>query len=420
MEEKSYDAIVVGSGVGGASVARELSRLNKRVLIVEHGVSSLKKDSVLSTVSSIKSFSVSDGLMSSYARLIGGTTGIYFAVADMPPLDVFRKLGIDLSEEVNNVISELPLVELPDNFISSRALKIRDVAKSMGLDWGKRKMLIDLAECEKGDFSKAKWSAASYVSEAVENGATLWSGVQATRIITSNSCAVGIDYLCSDRGKQKAGKVYGSKIILSAGACASPRILQASEITCINNSGFYCHPSFIVCGLVKGLKEQKYFAGSLGVRVNDAIELGDANFAKTFHRILMLGNRKFLRAFMRNRCIGIGVMARDEVGGGMDKDGQYYKALGFREKDNMNQGEALARDILTNAGARNIFRSATGSAHFGGVIKVGEHIDSQLQTACRHLYVCDASVIPGDEMMSPTVTLVCLGKYAARQIAKDL
>jgi len=34
---KSYDAIIVGSGPGGASVARELVHSNKNVLMLERG-----------------------------------------------------------------------------------------------------------------------------------------------------------------------------------------------------------------------------------------------------------------------------------------------------------------------------------------------------------------------------------------------
>ncbi len=36
-QTKSYDAIIVGSGPGGGSVARDLTRFGKKVLILERG-----------------------------------------------------------------------------------------------------------------------------------------------------------------------------------------------------------------------------------------------------------------------------------------------------------------------------------------------------------------------------------------------
>ena len=36
-KSKTFDAIVVGSGPGGASVARDLARMNQSVLILERG-----------------------------------------------------------------------------------------------------------------------------------------------------------------------------------------------------------------------------------------------------------------------------------------------------------------------------------------------------------------------------------------------
>ena len=37
MENSKYQYIVVGSGAGGATVARELSKLGKSVLVIEQG-----------------------------------------------------------------------------------------------------------------------------------------------------------------------------------------------------------------------------------------------------------------------------------------------------------------------------------------------------------------------------------------------
>ena len=47
---QQFDAIIVGSGPGGATVARELTRRNKKVLILEWGSNAPIKGTVLQTI----------------------------------------------------------------------------------------------------------------------------------------------------------------------------------------------------------------------------------------------------------------------------------------------------------------------------------------------------------------------------------
>src|SRR5215510_7911699 len=89
---KEFDAIVVGSGPGGATVARELSKRKKRVLILERGGDAPPNGGFLSTGSILNSVPVGDGLATMRAFTTGGTTAVYFAVADFPPLETFLSL----------------------------------------------------------------------------------------------------------------------------------------------------------------------------------------------------------------------------------------------------------------------------------------------------------------------------------------
>src|SRR4030095_10411908 len=92
---QEFDAIVVGSGPGGATVARELSRRKKSVLILERGGDAPPKEGFLTTGSILNAVSVSDDLATARAFATEGTTAVYFAVADLPPLETFRSLGVD-------------------------------------------------------------------------------------------------------------------------------------------------------------------------------------------------------------------------------------------------------------------------------------------------------------------------------------
>src|SRR5262245_13076309 len=188
----------------------------------------------------------------------------------------------------------------------------------------------------------------------------------------------------------------------------------------VANSGFYCHPTFAVFGTVSGLKAGENFVGSMSAKLDDDISLGDANFGRTFYRMFMLGNRRFIRAFFHSKSIGVGVMVNEGLGGGLQETGRYYKQLKKEDRRKLEKGEMLARQIIQKAGGKHIFKSRLSAAHIGGAIRIKEHLGKNLQTEYDNLHVCDGSVIPENAKISPTLTLICLGKYLANQLALSL
>ncbi|NJM14520.1 MAG: NAD(P)-binding protein [Bacteroidales bacterium] len=133
-----YDAIIVGSGTCGATIARELSRQKKKVLILEQGGNAPLKESFFSILSIADVVSLGDKLMTMRALTTGGSTALYFAVADFPPLEFFMSLGIDLSQELEETRQELPIAQLPDELIGPQALRLRESALQLGYQWKKK------------------------------------------------------------------------------------------------------------------------------------------------------------------------------------------------------------------------------------------------------------------------------------------
>jgi choline dehydrogenase-like flavoprotein len=417
VNDKEFDAIVVGSGPGGATVARELSKRKKRVLILERGGDAPLKEGSLATGSIINTVPVGDNLVTASAFTTGGTTAIYFAVADYPPLETFLSLGIDISSELEEAKRELPLTVLPDELFGAQAIRIRDSAMELGYVWKKKLMLVDLSKCASGYSHEAKWNARRYALEAVAAGATLINRATVLKVLVEKKQAVGVEYKIQ-RGKKEfdVHQAFGAKIILSAGAIASPIILRDSGMKNVADSGFYCLPSFGVFGVVPGLKAGENFAGSMGGEMQDGIGMGDANPSRASYRMLMLIRRRFVRAFFHSKSIGVVVGVKDEVGGGLQEDGRYYKQLTKEDIGRLEKGEHMARRIIQNAGGKHIFKSPLSAAHVGGVIKIKGHIDENLQTEYANLHVCDGSVIPESFSGSPTLTLICLGKYLANHL----
>jgi hypothetical protein len=417
LNNKEFDAIVVGSGPSGATIARELSKRRKRVLILERGDNAPLKEGLFATASILNAVSVSDNLATTRAFTTGGTTAIYFAVADFPPVDIFLSIGIDISRELEEAKRELPLAVLPDELLGAQAIRVRESAIELGYPWKKNTMLVDLSKCASGYAYEAKWNARSYVREAVEDGATLITRARVLKVLVEKKQAIGVEYRLR---KGKICHAFGTRIILSAGATTSPIILRDSGINNVANSGFYCHPAFAVFGTIPGLKAGENFVGSMGAILEDDINLGDANLARTLYRMVMLGNRRFIRALFHSTSIGVGVMVKEGLDGGLQEDGRYYKQLKKEDVSKLDKGEQIARLIIQNAGGKHIFKSSVSAGHVGGALRINEHLDKNLQTEYSNLHVCDGSVIPDNVKISPTVTLICLGKCLANYLASRL
>lgn len=422
--KNEFDAIIVGSGTCGATIARELSRQNKKVLILERGGNVALKES-LGAIAAIgdrvllgEDAQSRRPIATMRALTTGGSTGLYFALATPPPLETFRALGIDLTHEAETVSKELPIAPLPDELLSAQAIRLRDNALALGHAWTKRELFVDASKCTSSYSYEAKWKARSFVDDALARGATLVNRATVHKVLVDGNRAIGVEY------KHKKGlfgselrSAYGAKIILAAGETASPKILRDSGVQGVGDRGFYFNPGIALYGLVPKLNGTDSFIGSMGCAYDD-IELGDANATRLLHRMIMLGERKLKHLFAFPESIGIGVKIKDGLSGRLHEDGRLHKTLGREDHLKLDKGRQQALQILRQCGARNIVElSVAAAGRVGGLIRISEHIDARLETQYRNLHVCDGSVIPDDMRGTPTLTLVCLGRYLARQLS---
>jgi choline dehydrogenase-like flavoprotein len=128
---------------------------------------------------------------------------------------------------------------------------------------------------------------------------------------------------------------------------------------------------------------------------------------------------KFQKMFSRPKTLQIMVKAKDELGGKLTDSGGVRKILNKNEKQKLWKGYERAKEILKNAGAKDIFKTPYLAAHPGGTVKVGDLVDSNLKTEYDNLYVCDCSVIPEAWGMPPTTTLIGLGKRLSKHLLKE-
>ena len=422
--DREFDAIVVGSGPGGASTARGLAEQGRKVLIIEWGDNDPVKGTFTQTVP--RAFIPGKGMLVTGQALgmvrtisTGGSSLLYCGTAFTPPVDMLKGYGVDISTEVAELKSEVPMAPLPDELMSSASRVFLDSALDLGYDAHKLNKFIiqdkcrpDCELCLYGCPYGAKWNARFFVNEALENGATIINHAKATRVIFENRTAVGVEY----KRNNVLRRVMAPTIIISAGGIGSPVILRQSGIKGVGRD-FFFDPLWYVFGTVKGSGSARGASMCAGIHFEeDGYLLTDFNMPQTLKQIFDLEVFRIDRALTYHDVVPIMIKVRDELGGRVTDNGYIWKKLTPADKRKLKKGADHARKILENAGAVNIYKSWLLAAHPGGTVKIGEHLDSNLKTDFENLYVCDCSVIPREWGLPPTYTLLALGKRLAKHL----
>jgi choline dehydrogenase-like flavoprotein len=420
----SYDAIIVGSGPGGASVARELARRQRSVLVLEQGKASpltgtLAQMAGIAAVPGKGAFLHQDGSLLVQGIGAGGSSSINFATAMAPPLPMFAAYGIDLTTELAELRAELPMAPLPDTLIGPMARRIMQGALALGHDWRKLDKLIRPAICRAGCWRcaygcpfGAKWTARDYLDEAIAHGAHLLSQAQVRQVIVQQRSAVGVEFVQNGVRRRALGRM----VVLAGGGISSPRLLQASGLH-PGGARYFCDPVVAVMGSVDDIDGGAEVPMAAGMHLpQEGITLADMTLPKPMYQAFAAQAGRFDRLFAHRKTLTMMVKIRDQIGGRIGPR-WLNKSLQASDRAKLRQGVALAREILHASGAGHLFTSWHFAAHPGGSIRINDGVDSNLQTATGKLFVCDASVIPEAWGLPPTLTLLCLGKRLARHLA---
>lgn len=418
-----FDVIIIGSGPGGASVAQELAGHGHKTLILEWGdnkplTGTFANMAKIAGIPGRGLFVQRDASLLLRGITSGGSSTVNYASAMLPPVELFSAHGIDLSQEVKELLPQVPFAPLPDELIGPMAKRIMKSAQSLGYDWQKLDKMIYADKCRShcwrctyGCPYAAKWNARMFLDEALSHHSTLVTGAKVGRILIHQQRVVGVEYKHNGTLQQ----VFADKVVLAAGGISTPQILTASGV---KNAGkdFFVDPVVAVMGSVNGLKGGREVPMSAGMRLADAgVMLADMTLPKPLFQAFAAQVGRFDRLFSHSSTLTIMVKAKDQLSG---RVGRYWpdKTLSVDDKDKLRYGTEIAKNILADAGAHAIFKSWHFAAHPGGSAKIGEVVNADLQTEINGLYVCDASVIPAAWGLPPSFTLLCLGKRLGKHL----
>lgn len=426
------EVVVVGSGPGGATVARELSKRGKRVVICEAGKLHKRFGNTFFLLDMMagKGFTFSrEGTWVIRPKTVGGASMVFSGTVVSPPEWLKDKYGVDLHDEIEEIYEEIPIQPLPSELIGLGANRIMDSARSMGLDWNPLdkwirpdKCMPNCGKCSLGCSREgAKWTAREYVEEAKHNGARLLIRTQVDRVLTENGRAVGV------RARNPDGclDVMAETVVLSGGGQGTPPILQRSGIFDAGH-GFFADPLWFVSG-PSDIQGSLYdIPMSAGINMaQDGIVMTDFMLPPTmFASLLAYAGLKGIVSVPKlidiKNILTIMIKVRDGLYGRVNADESFSKPIDNDTWWKLNKGAVIAEDILLAAGVEKnkIIRTAVIASHPGGTVRIGALLDNNCKSPIDNCYCLDTSVIPQPWGLPPTLTVVAMGKRLAKHLTK--
>lgn len=425
------DVIVVGSGPGGATVARELSKAGKSVMIFERGQDHRGRlhygtypGAML--YSDRMSFLFTDeGLNIISPIMVGGATSMYCGCSAPPPRWLKDTYHIDIDREVRETEQELNVAPLPSELRGAASTRIADAAGALGHDWfaqpkfmspARAKKFSCTSSCMLGCRCKAKWNAGEWVDDAVRSGAQLFTGARISRVLRDGARVAGIEGHMAGRPFTATAPV----VVLAAGGIGTPRILQASGLSQAG-VGMTMDTTVMVYGMdkEKGTGNEPPMTWSWE-NDEDGYMLSTLIDPWLLYPLgaMRVGVKPALMWPKWGNLLGVMIKLKDDISGGVYAGGRISKPLTTGDAARLSSARRVCERILIEAGAApsSIFMRPLMGTHPSGTVRIGTMLDTNLQTEIDGLHVCDASTFP-ESLDRPTVlTIIGLGKRLAAHL----
>jgi len=430
-----YRTVVIGSGPGGATVARELARAGDSVLLLERG-RDWRRNALYGTYGGALLYAdkrallfTSEGLNIVRPLMVGGATSMYCGCSAPPAPWWLDRYGIDLRADAQAAADELRIAPLPAELRGSASTRIAEAGLDMGMPWHAQDKFMrpdrvaDFdcgAKCMLGCRCGAKWNAAEWVDDAVAGGADLWTRAHVTQIRTAAGRVVGVTG--THRGRRF--EIDTERVICAAGGIGSAVLLRNSGIASAGR-GMTMDTTAMVYGLAPflGIGQDPPMTWScpddeLGVLYSTLIDpwlmyplvmaTKGPSYPLTWHRW--------------GRTLGVMLKLKDEISGEVHADGTIEKGLTTADGARLARAEEVAAKILTRAGCdpATIFTTPLRGTHPASTARIGDVVDRDLATEIAGLYVCDASVFP-EALCRPTVlTIIALALRLSRGLIENV
>ena len=278
-ETVECEVVVVGTGAGGAVVAKELAERGHAVALIEAGAF-LRREAFTGNPRDMMprlyrakgaTFSVGNvPIVLPMGRAVGGSTLINSATCFRAPeavLNAWAAAGLtDFTPEkmapfYERVEGIIHVQECEERYIGPIGEVIREGCRRLGYSCGPlRHNTIDCdgqGVCTQGCPTDAKQSTnIAYVPKALSSGAQLFTGFEVEEILTDGERAVGVRATGrSDDGRRVRLTCLAHGVVLSCGSLITPTLIQKNRLVRSNpwiGSNLTIHPAAYVGAIFPG------------------------------------------------------------------------------------------------------------------------------------------------------------------------
>jgi choline dehydrogenase-like flavoprotein len=276
--EKSYDVVIIGSGAGGGTVAKELvplARDGRRVLLLEQGprlapgeFTGRELEMASCLYENDGGFLTDDGTMTlAFGRAYGGSTVVYTGTSMRPPERVIRAWGVpgldygDLDARAARFAAENNVHLLSDDLLNDNNRLFVEGCRKVG--YRAEQFPINVKGCRGSSLCNLGCpNGAKQGTHAVQLPAAERGGVEVVtraQVLRIEERAVVVRV--SERSEEGKGlpsewepgpyHVRAGIVVLAGGAVGSPALLLRSRLPGLPPAvgrGFTCHPAHILVG----------------------------------------------------------------------------------------------------------------------------------------------------------------------------
>ena len=427
-------AIVVGSGAGGATAARELSHKGFDVLILEAGGEFKPFTRRLSLFEPLRKMGLTRN-EGNFSRLIPA----YDSVRSSKDLILFRglttggstvltcgniiraehglkEIGLDLSKEFDEIEEMIHINTFPKERWRPLTTQMYESAQKIGLNPFPTPKSVDSLKCiscglcELGCSTGARWDSRKFLTDSKNNGALIKTKTPVKKLIIENGQVGGV--LVGSGASRKSFK--SDVVVLAAGGIGTPQILKASGLPA--QDSLWADIVLTLGGVSKGANQLKeppmvWYTKEENYILSPYIDILSHYLHKPWKNVKIEDQ------------VGLMIKLADEEQGTVYADGKVKKEISPQDQSRLDEALKQAQDIMESAGVHGPFIPGVhNGGHLGGTVPLTKEDVPQMKPSWlpAGLWVADLSLAPRSQGL-PTILLTsALALRVARKIAEEI